>query len=252
MAQDPITNSDIVRALNGEPSVERADYNQSVAESLNGRTPGQNKTNQSILEALNGGRAMDPVFDDTPRIGSGTLTESERSNKWLADLAMEAADSTLGAALMRKNPGLTAGVLEMKARHILEECYAEGAKRSGSEIERLEYAAEKAKRLASEMTGFTTDSTPASTAQAKESKAPAASPERITETKQTADSRVSNIKEAGNSPIVAIYESTDGEELHRRRLTIAEAEKLAKQPNGTLVIEQAKRIHDVTKGRVAP
>lgn len=218
MAQDPITNSDIVRALNGEPSVERADYNQSVAESLNGRTPGQNKTNQSILEALNGGRAMDPVFDDTPRIGSGTLTESERSNKWLADLAMEAADSTLGAALMRKNPGMTAWDLSKKAQCILEECYAEGAKRSESEIERLEYAAEKAKRLASEMTGATTDSTLASTAQAQESKrAPKKDPLDIYVIVRGERVKLREAKLDGNTDWqeVRVYESMDGVELAR-------------------------------------
>lgn len=151
MAKDPITASDTVRALNGQPSVEQSDYNQSVAEALNGTLPGQHKTNQSILEALNGGQPMEPVFEDVPRIGSGTMTASENERKWLSDLAIEAADSALGNALMHKHPGMTAGALSAKARTIIGECYAEGAKRSDSEIERLDYAAEKAKRIAQEM-----------------------------------------------------------------------------------------------------
>lgn len=238
MAKDPITASDTVRALNGQPSVEQADYNQSVAEALNGTLPGQHKANQSILEALNGGQPMEPVFEDVPRIGSGTMTASESERKWLSDLAIEAADSALGNALMHKHPGMTAGALSAQARTIIGECYAEGAKRSDSEIERLDYAAEKAKRIAQDML---TEST--GKPKAQEAKAPVKAVERVTEAKKPAD---------GDSPVIVVYEALDGKELSRRRLTAAEADKLAKQPNGSLVIEQAKRIHDVTKGHLAP
>lgn len=238
MAKDPITASDTVRALNGRPSVEQADYNQSVAEALNGTLPGQHKANQRTLEALNGGQPMEPVFEDVPRIGSGTMTASESERKWLSDLAIEAADSALGNALMHKHPGMTAGSLSAQARTIIGECYAEGAKRSDSEIERLDYAAEKAKRIAQDML---TEST--GKPKAQEAKAPVKAVERVTEAKQPAD---------GDSPVILVYEALDGKELSRRRLTTAEADKLAKQPNGSLVIEQAKRIHDVTKGHAAP
>lgn len=246
MAKDPITASDTVRALNGQPSVEQADYNQSVAEALNGTLPGQHKTNQSILEALNGGQPMEPVFEDVPRIGSGTLTESENERKWLSDLAIEAADSALGNALMHKHPGMTAGALSAQARTIIGECYAEGAKRSDSEIERLDYAAEKAKRIAQAMITESEDkAAPKPTAKVQESKA-VTKTEWITETKQPATAN-------GDSPLIVVYEDyDDGTEISRRRLTTAEADKLANQPNGSLVIEQAKRIHDVTKGHVAP
>lgn len=238
MAKDPITGSDIFRALNGQPSVEEADYNHNVVEALEGRTPDQNKKNQAILEALNGGQPMEPVFEDVPRIGSGTMTASESERKWLSDLAIEAADSALGNALMHKHPGMTAGSLSAQARTIIGECYAEGAKRSYSEIERLDYAAEKAKRIAQDML---TES--AGKPKAQEAKAPVKALERVTEAKQPAD---------GDSPVIVVYEALDGKELSRRRLTTAEADKLAKQPNGALVIEQAKRIHDVTKGHAAP
>ncbi|WP_121866527.1 hypothetical protein [Glutamicibacter nicotianae] len=242
MAKDPITASDTVRALNGQPSVEQADYNQSVAEALNGTLPGQHKANQSILEALNGGQPMEPVFEDVPRIGSGTMTASESERKWLSDLAIEAADSALGNALMHKHPGMTAGALSAQARTIIGECYAEGAKRSDSEIERLDYAAEKAKRIAQEMI---TESADKPATQVQESKAPVKKLERIQESQQP-------VKESGPSPLVVSYESSDGKELSRRRLTIAEAGALAAQPNGKLVIEQAQRFYDVTKGNAAP
>lgn len=238
MTKDPITPNEIVRALNGEPTAEQADYNKSVVESLHGIKPGQHKTDQTILEALNGGRAVDTVFDETPAIGSGAMTATESERKWLADLAIEAADSALGNALMRKHPGMTAGALSAQARSIIGECYAEGAKRSGSEIERLDYAAEKAKRIAQDML---TES--AEKPKAQETKAPVKALERINESRKPAD---------GDSPVIVVYESIDGEELSRRRLTAAEAEKLAKQPNGALVIEQAKRIHDITKGHLTP
>lgn len=245
MAKDPITGSDIFRALNGQPSVEEADYNHNVVEALEGRTPDQNKKNQAILEALNGGRPLNPVFDDTPRIGSGTMTASESERKWLSDLAIESADSALGNALMRKHPGMTAGALASKAQGIIAECYAEGAKRSESEIERLDYAAEKAKRIAQDMLTKSTAKPAAKPApKAQESKM-STKTARITEAKQPTS-------ETGESPVIVVYESLDGKELSRRRLTEAEAEKLANQPNGSLVIEQAKRIHEVTKGNAAP
>jgi len=242
MAENPLTGSDTLRALNGQPTVEETEYAQSITEALQGIRPGQDKSDRGIVEALNIGQTETGEDHTAPVIGSGTMTASESGRKWLSDLAIEAADSALGNALMHKHPGMTAGLLSAKAQTIIGECYADAAKRTGSEIERLDFAAEKAKRIAQELLeSVAPKPAPVPVAKATEAKAPA-------EAVPSAEAKQPN----SESPVVVVIESLDGKELSRRRLTNAEAKMFATRPNGSLVIEQAKRIHDVAKGHVTP
>lgn len=220
-------NQDLIKVLNGQP------------------TSAEEAKNTRLVEALQGG----PSTDDNALIGllngkSQTLQLNEAGdrtpNLWIADLALEAADSALGTAIMRKHPGIVPTTLAKQARTILQECYDEAGKIAGDEAERRQVAADKANQIAAEMNR---PAAPAAGTMARESKKAAKSMDPITEAKQPA---------TGDSPIVVIYESLDGKELSRRRMTAAEADKLAAQPNGELVIEQAKRIHEVTKGIVTP
>lgn len=86
-----------------------------------------------------------------PLIGSGILREADTRRSWLTGLAIEAADAALGTAHMRRYPGMTAGVLASRARRTIEDCYAEATEQSEFEIDRLEIAAEVAKKIASDM-----------------------------------------------------------------------------------------------------
>ncbi|GAB3621144.1 hypothetical protein GCM10027417_24050 [Glutamicibacter endophyticus] len=143
-------NSDIVRALHGEPTAAQQSVNDLIAESLDSET-----RPFSFLEPADG------KSDDI----------------WIADLALESADGALGTALMRKHPGLTAYDLSLKARNILAECYKEATEASTDEAERRHRAADKAKQIAAEMntpTPAAESDRPQVPATVRESKAPTA------------------------------------------------------------------------------
>lgn len=225
MSKEPITNHSISAALEGRDLAAEAAADD-VVKLLNGEpTAAAEAQNQSIVESLQG---------KAPTLRLNESGADRAEGMWVADLALEAADSALGTALMRKHPGLTAGVLAKEARDILQECYDEAGHITDNEVERRQVAADQAKQIAAEMN----DATPTATRVAESAPATIASAPTPTG--------------ADQSPIVVVYESLDGKELYRHRLTAEESKKLANQPNGSLVVEQAKRIYEVSNGAIAP
>lgn len=245
MSKKHITTDMHVAALNGRDLLAEAS-DQDLVNVLNGQpTSAEEAKNTRLVEALKGGPAADNdaligLLQGEPQTLQLDETGDRTPNLWIADLALEAADSALGTAIMRKYPGIVPASLAKQARTILQEYYDEAGKIASDEAERRQVAADKANQIAAEMNR---PAAPAAGTIAQESKETPKTMEWITETKQPT---------TGYSPIVVIYEGMDGKELSRRHMTVAEADKLAAQPNGGLVIEQAKRIHEVAKGIITP
>lgn len=100
---------------------------------------------KAIVEAVKG----NPV----EIIGTGEVREAEKDNMWLSQLGVESAVESLRLAYMGQHPGMQAREVGNAADTKIAELYAEAAKNTKYEAERLDYVEQQAKRIANDIRG---------------------------------------------------------------------------------------------------
>lgn len=144
-----LADQDILAAFEGRPA-HSDECNQKIVNILNGTTPtkpvAERAADRAILAALEG-KSLGAV------IGAGEVRASEEDNMWLSRLGVDSAAESLRLAYMGQHPGMQAREVGNAADSKIAELYAEAAKNTKYEAERLDYVEHQAKRLASDIRG---------------------------------------------------------------------------------------------------
>lgn len=141
-----LTDQDIREAFEGRPA-HSEERNQSIVNLLNGtKTVTERAADRAIAAALEG-KSPGAV------IGTGEVREAEKDNMWLSQLGVDSAAESLRLAYMGQNPGMQAREVGNAADTKIAELYAEAAKNTKYEAERLDYVEHQAKRIANDIRG---------------------------------------------------------------------------------------------------
>ncbi|GAA5227256.1 hypothetical protein [Paeniglutamicibacter antarcticus] len=145
------TNQDIVNALNGVSSPAKEAHNDSIHRVLTGQPSKVEEAHQNaVLKALG--------HDDQNPIGTG----KPGANDWLGTLGVEAAKTQLAEAMLKADPKLTGGIVEMRVEQALIEAYETAAASNPTEFDRLDEAARIIKERATSTTATVREAKPKS------------------------------------------------------------------------------------------
>lgn len=86
-------------------------------------------------------------------IGTGTTTESEKDQLYVAQISVEVAAEAIRLAFMRQNPAATPRAAEVYADREIMKLYHEAAAQTSNEVNRLDFTSHKAEQLANNIRG---------------------------------------------------------------------------------------------------